>query len=315
MRTPSISFGIAVPQTYGRDDVDLPRLKACLHQAEAWGFDSLWVHDDTLTASGTLEPLSTLAFAAAHTSDIRLGVAVLIAPTRSSVHLAKECATVDQLSHGRLIVGLGGGRPTPNDAAFEASGHARGTRVEETVEVMRRLWRGGPQDYKGIALDLDQAEMTPTPRQLAPPIWIGGSSAPALRRAARLGDGFVAGGASTTKEFAQQVALVRNELDRQGRDRERFTLAKRMYVAYSSDVDRDSKRLTESLTWYYGDADLAERIGVIGDAEHCAAAVQAVVDAGATTVILNPLFDELIALEALSQEVIPRLKGISRRSP
>jgi alkanesulfonate monooxygenase SsuD/methylene tetrahydromethanopterin reductase-like flavin-dependent oxidoreductase (luciferase family) len=299
-------FGIAIPQV-AVGDVPGLRLARFLRSVEEAGLDSAWVQEDILTGRGTLEPLSLLAFAAPLTTRIRLGVATLLTPMRNAVQLAKSLATIDILSNGRLTAGIALGTDTAAYPAFGLSHTGRVTRFVEGLHIMRALWRGEPVWFDGETATFRGEVMTPRPRQRpGPPIWIGGHTTPALERAARLGDGFVGAGASTTSEFATHVATIRSLRDEMGRDAP-FSFAKRVFVAVDRDGSRARRQLTDWLAWFYDDADLAQRIGLAGTVETCAEGLEEVAGAGATDVILNFVVNEEHALELATTEVLPRL--------
>jgi probable F420-dependent oxidoreductase len=179
-------------------------------ESEARGFESLWVAEHVVlfddyepeypydeggrfpaTAdSGILEPLSTLAFLAGHSSTIRLGTGILLLPQRNPVYTAKEVANVDWLSGGRFDLGIGVGWCREEFDAVNVSWPNRGRRTDEYIEVMRSLWTEDETSYDGDFYTVSKARMYPKPVQSRLPIHIGGESEAALRRAAALGDGW-----------------------------------------------------------------------------------------------------------------------------
>jgi probable F420-dependent oxidoreductase len=167
-------------------------------RAETWGYDSLWFTDHVVGVramaevygSYWLDPLVALTWVAARTSTIRLGTGVLVLPHRDPVLTAKMIATVDVFSGGRVDLGVGAGW---SRVEFRALGmadryDARGRVTDESIEVLRRCWAGGPVEYEGEFFSFRHVEFEPVPHQARLPIWVGGNSAPALRRAARYGD-------------------------------------------------------------------------------------------------------------------------------
>jgi probable F420-dependent oxidoreductase len=167
-------------------------------RAEALGYDSLWFTDHVVgvrASSGVygsywLDPLVALTWVAARTTTIRLGTGVLVLPHRDPVLTAKMIATVDVFSGGRVDLGVGTGW---SRVEFRALGvgdryEARGRVTDESIEVMRRCWAGGSVEYDGEFFSFRHIEFEPVPLQPRLPIWVGGNSAPALRRAARFAD-------------------------------------------------------------------------------------------------------------------------------
>ncbi len=190
--------------------------------AEELGFDSVWVSEHHFVDDGYLPSLLPMCAAiAARTSRVELGTGLLLAPLYQPLRLAEDAAVVDLLSGGRLILGLGVGW---REEEFEALGvpmRERGARAERAIDVLKRAWSGGPVAASGPT----PVYVTPAPaRRGGPPIWVGGFAERAIRRAGRLGDGFMATDV-TPSGFAQQVGWAREERDRAGRDQAGFALS------------------------------------------------------------------------------------------
>ena len=302
-----VTLGVAIPQTFVGEPVDTRRMREFLQRAEALGFESAWVVEQVLGSAPSLEAVSTLAWAAAVTERLRLGSAVLLTALRSPVHLAKALATIDQLSHGRLVVGVGlGGNPRVYPA-YGLAAERRAARFAEGVRLMKRLWTEPRVTLAGEFFRLDNASMEPKPAQRPhPPLWFGGHHPQALRRAVELGDGFIGAGAVSTATFAEEMRALRAILAEAGRAPEAFPVGKRVYIAVDRDRARAGKRLGEWFGAFYGRPELAEQVSVWGDAETCVEGLRAVIAAGAGFLMLNPVFDEQEQLERLA-ELAPRL--------
>ncbi|MBI3744107.1 MAG: TIGR03619 family F420-dependent LLM class oxidoreductase, partial [Chloroflexi bacterium] len=191
-------FGIAVP-TYlhhaQRDSI----VNAAL-RAEALGYDSIWVPDHQVTGEPFLsrmgphwfEPFVTLSYLAAMTSRIKLGLAVLVVPYRHPVFTAKLVSTLDQLSGGRLILGVGSGGDV--EIEFKALGvpwRARGAVTDEYLVALKAMWSGKFMGFDGKHCQIPKVNINPLPRQRThPPLWVGGNSRVARRRAAQHCDGW-----------------------------------------------------------------------------------------------------------------------------
>jgi probable F420-dependent oxidoreductase len=279
-------------------------------RAEKLGFHSAWVVEQILGSIPSLEPVELLTYAAAVTERIRLGSAVLLTALRSPVHLAKSLATLDHLSHGRLIVGVGlGGNPNVYPA-YGISAERRAARFAEGIRLMKRLWTEPRVTFEGDFWQLQNASMEPKPLQKPhPPVWFGAHHPNALRRAAELGDGFMGAGSLSTAKFKEEVALLRGFLEKAGRDPGKFPIGKRVYVAIDRDKARALKRLGEWFGAFYGKPQLAEEVSIWGPAEECVDRLHEVVAAGARLVMLHPVFDELEHLEQFAAVIVPRLKG------
>jgi probable F420-dependent oxidoreductase len=258
----------------------------------------------------SLEPVELLTFAAAATRRARLGVAVLLTPVRSPVHLAKSLGTLDHLSRGRLIAGVGIGGNTGVYPAYGITPARRAARFVEGLRLMQQLWTEPRVTFAGEFWQLQGVTMEPKPVQRPhPPLWFGAHTAPAIARAARLGDGFIGAGASSTAAFAEVVAVLRKALVEAGRDPDAFPVSKRVYLAVDDDRERARRRLVEWFGGFYRDAALGERVSIWGSPAECAARLSEVAAAGAQLLILNPMFDEREQLERLTHEVVPQVRA------
>lgn len=221
-------FAISIPQHHPDGSFDPGAFRAYLTRAEELGFDSAWTQEQVLGTMPHLAPLETMAYAAACTERMRLGCAVLVSSLHSPVHLAKSIGTLDQLSRGRIDVGLGIGGRQRAVAAFGVDPDTLNTRFTEGLEVMRACWTQPRVTFAGRFWQLEDAAMEPKPFQKPhPPVWFGGSHPNALRRAVRLADAFMGAGSTTTEQFAGQVKVLRSELAEAGRDERDLPIAKR----------------------------------------------------------------------------------------
>jgi probable F420-dependent oxidoreductase len=296
-----VPIGVAIPQTFG-GPIDTRRIRDFLRRAEALDVHSVWVVEQILGSMASLEPVHLLTYAAAVTERVRLGSAVLLTALRSPVHLAKSLATLDQLSHGRLIVGVGLGGSTQVYPAHGLNAARRTARFAEGLRLMKRLWTEPRVTMAGEFFKLDDASMQPKPVQHPhPPLWFGGHHPQALRRAVELGDGFMGAGSASTAAFAEHVTCLRGILAEAGRDPSSFPIGKRVYIAVDRDRARAGKRLAEWFGAFYGRPALAEEVSVWGEPEACVDGLRAVLAAGAGFLMLNPVFDELEHLDRFAE--------------
>ena len=303
-----VRVAVGIPQAWTTGTIDRPGLRRFLERAEALGVESAWVVEQVLGSIPSLEPVECLAWAAALTERIRLGTAVLLTPLRSPVHLAKSLATLDQLSGGRLDVGIGLGGNTTVYPAYGITPGRRVARFNEGLRLMRALWIEPRVTFAGEFWQLGNATMEPKPVQRPhPPLWLGGHHPDALRRAVGWAAGFMGAGSASTATFAREVELLRGFLAESRRDPATLDVGKRVYVAVDRDRERAGRRLAEYFGAFYGRPQLAAEVSVWGSADQCAAGLREVVDAGAQVVMLNPVFDELDQLETLAADVVPRL--------
>jgi probable F420-dependent oxidoreductase len=311
---PRVRFGIAIPQTFIHEPVSTELIRDVIERAEAFGFHSAWVQEEILGATATLEPVELLTYVAAVTRRLRLGTAVLLSGIRSPVHLAKSLATLDHLSHGRLIVGVGLGGSTGIYPAYGISAERRTARFAAGIELMRRLWVEPLGTFESEFWTIERASLEPKPVQKPhPPIWVGAQHPTALRRALELGEGFIGAGASSLAEFTEAVRILHRLLADRGRDPALFPISKRVYVAVDSNRRRAGVRLEEWFGRFYGTSGLAAKVAVWGEPQECIDALAAVAARGAQLIILNPVFDELEQLERLTTEVMPHVDaGVAR---
>lgn len=301
-----LKFAMAIPQVLSQPRTDPAALRRFLTRAEALGCHSAWVVEQILGQAATLEPVTLLSYAAAVTRTIGLGSAVLLTPLRSPVQLAKSLSTVDQLSAGRLIVGVGLGGNTGIYPAFGVSAERRVRRFTEGLRLMKRLWTEERVTFDGEFWKLENAAMEPKPVQKPhPPIWFGARQPPALKRAVELGDGWIGAGSSSTEEFKEQVAQLRAYLAEAGRDPSTFSIGKRVYLAVDQDKARALGRLREWFGRFYRNPALAERVSVAGAAQEVIARLRELRAAGAELLLLNPVFEEMDHLELLADQIVP----------
>jgi probable F420-dependent oxidoreductase len=303
-----VELAVAVPQTVLAGQIEPARIRAFLERAEALGFASAWVVEQILGRIPSLEPVELLTWAAAVTRRIRLGSAVLLTGLRSPVHLAKSLATLDHLSGGRLIVGVGLGGNPKIYPAFGLGAERRAARFAEGLRLMKHLWTESRVTFAGDFWRLTNAAMEPKPLQKPhPPLWFGAHHPDALRRAVDLGDGFMGAGSVSTATFTEEVKLLRGYLAEAGRDPERFAVGKRVYIAIDRDRERAGRRLEEWFGAFYGRPELAAEVAVWGDVPECLERLAGVVAGGARLVMLNPVFDEMEHLERFAAEIAPKL--------
>lgn len=310
-------FSISLPQFVG-ESFDTTGVKDYLARAEELGFDGGWTLEQTVGPAPLLAPLELLAYAAACTTRLRLGVAVLVTSLHDPLQLASAVTAVDRLSHGRLDLGVapgGAGRQFP---AFGVDGSSFVSSFTEGLELMKAAWSDEPRlTFHGRFRDVDDLQIVPKPAQRPhPPIWFGGTAPAALARAVRHGDAFLGAGSSTTAAFAEAVHILRRELDEQaglsGKDADRFTIGKRVYLIVDDDKSRAWDRALAGLHRIYGRTAGLEGVAVAGTPADVVRGLAEVIAAGAQTVLLNPLgatvAQDREQMERLAAEVIPQLR-------
>lgn len=309
-----MKFSISIPQR-ATNGFDAEGTASFLARAEELGFEGGWTLEQIVGPAPSLAPLQLLSWAAAHTTRLRLGVAVLITSLHDPLQLASAITAVDQLSDGRLDVGVGHGG---NFRPFSAFGVEKDTFISyftEGLQLMKAAWSDEPTvTYRGRFRDVDGLPINPKPVQRPhPPLWFGGSAPKAVARGVRLGDAFMGAGSSTTANFAEAVKVARRELEERGKDPTKFTIAKRVYVTVDDDAGRARERVLAGLHRIYGDVpglDLPA-VPVSGTVDDVVHGLREVIDAGAEMILLNPVGATVVEdreqLERLAAEVMPQL--------
>lgn len=303
-----LRLGLGLPQVFSGGKVDTALIRDFARRAESLGYEDLWLTESILGEQRVLEPVTLLAYAAACTQRIRLGVSVIILNQRNPVQLAKALASLDQLSDGRLTVGVGLGGGTARYPAFGIDAARPVARFTEGLRVMRALWSEERVDLQGQLWRLENVAMEPKPVQKPQlPVWLGGHATGALRRAVRLGDGWMGAGSGRIQDFFTEIGEVRRLLGELGRDEASFTLSKRVYIAVDDDEARAREQLEAGFMHHYGTSRMAETAGVAGTAKHCAEVLRSLRDAGLQHLLLHPFGDAKQQLEVLTNEVAPEL--------
>lgn len=267
-------------------------LGALAAEAEALGFDSLWAGDHIAFPGPILDPLQILACCASQTRRVRLGTCVYLLPLRHPTVVAKTVSSLDFITGGRVIFGIGVGGEFPGE--FAASGvpvNERGARTNEAITVLRRLWNGDEAEHTGRFFRIGRVHLKPPPVQAGgPPIWIGGRSDAALRRTARLGDGYV-GYLLTPDGFRERMARIRTFAEELGRAGRSITAALMTFAAVDRERDKAVQRAGAILGAMY-ERDMhsaAARYCIAGTPQDCRGAVARYADAGVEHLILTPL--------------------------
>ncbi len=267
-------------------------LGAMAAEAEALGFDSLWVGDHIAFPAPILDPLQVLACFASHTQRVRLGTCVYLLPLRHPTIVAKLVSSLDFISGGRVIFGVGVGGEFP--AEFQASGvpvRERGVRTNEAITVLRRLWEGEHVEHSGRFFRIGPVRLKPPPVQPGgPPIWIGGRSPAALRRAACCGDGYV-GYLLSPDGFRERMVRIRALAGEAGRGADPIAAALMTFAVVDADRGAAIQRAGAILGAMYGRnmESVAVRYCIAGTPDDCRTAAQRYAAAGVEHLVLTPL--------------------------
>jgi probable F420-dependent oxidoreductase len=293
---------------------------ALVRRVEGLGFDSVWTGDHVSFHNPIYESLTLLATYASITTRIKLGTGVFLLALRHPTIAAKVTSTLDALSGGRLIFGVGVGGENPKE--FEASGvphRERGARVDEGIDVVRSLWRDSPTTFRGRFTSFEGVSIDPKPVQAPPPIWLGGRSDAALARAGRKGDGWMSY-VVTPERYAASLDRIRAAAAGAGRSLEGFVTAHLTFVTIGRDHEAARATWTRVLSKRYAQdfGPLAGRYGVLGTPAQVIEQLERFAAAGCGYFVLNAICDpgdEGEQLEALAAEVVPHFRGRPVLSP
>jgi probable F420-dependent oxidoreductase len=234
-----MKIGITVPNNWGVENVH--DVVALGQQAEELGFDSVWTMDhllnigfvrDRLDNKPYYHPMGILSFLAAKTSRITLGTSVMVLPYHNPIELAKYSATLDQLSGGRFVLGVGAGGTREESDALGLDFHRRGAIANEMMRVMRELWTSDMPAFSGANWSFDNMRFSPKPVQRPLPMWVGGASPGAMKRAATLGDGWHPNGL-LPENYRVAAERIKAMTAAAGRDPDQIVLSVRANIRLS----------------------------------------------------------------------------------
>ncbi len=278
---------------------------------ESGGVDSIW-QNDRLVSPGrapVLECMTALAAIAGRTRRIKFGVNVVGAALRDPLLLAKQCATVDFLSEGRMLPGFGIGSPRgPEWEAMHLDPATRGRKTDEALEVISRLWKGEKLTYAGKHFQFTNASIAPLPVQTELPMWIGGSSAAAVKRTAKYGTGWQAG-SETPETVGEVIAAIKAASAAAGRAIDEDHYGAAFAFRFGSANDPAVAKVIEHFQTRTG-RDASVHF-VFGDADAIVERIARYVDNGASKFILRPAADGdedmLAQTRRFVEEVLPRM--------
>jgi probable F420-dependent oxidoreductase len=297
-----IPFGISLPHR-SPDPIDIETVRAVAQRADSLGFQDLWVTENTLDHVTCFDPIAILTYAAAVTQKIRLGASVVVLPVQNPLMVAHQWATLDFASGGRAILGVGQGREE-HFRQFQVPMAGRVTRMREQIELIRALWTKQKVTYQGRFYQVTDASMSPKPVQKPTlPIWMGVGHPDAIRRAATLSDGWMGAGGSTVADFQRAVPLLRDALQKAGRDPKTFPVSKRIFMSVH---ERPEVARAELHRWYsevYFNPEGTETSGLYGTPDQVKARLEEIVAMGANHLLLNPVTRYAEQVETLARIV------------
>lgn len=294
----------------------IDELCAFVETVDRCGYDSIWVGDHVSFAIPILDPLLQLAQAAMASRRLTFGTGVYLLPLRPPGPVAKQVATLDHLTEGRFIFGVGVGGEFPKE--FDVCGvplAERGARMDEGIAVLRKLWSGEPVSHEGRFLRFTDVTMLPPPRQPAgPPLWCGGRSEAALRRTGRVADGWIAY-VVTPERYAAALARITEEAEEAGRRPAAFGTGHLLFTRVDKTYERALDVATETLSVRYAMdfREPARRYAALGTPAQVAERIREFHAAGLRHVVvdlLGPYEERRQGLEAFAAEVLPLLNDL-----
>lgn len=333
-----MKLGVFVPSYLlpGQDAGHGAQIRAFATKAEELGFDSLFITDHLLTARrfyrvSWTEPMMTLAHVAAVTSKVKLGTSVLVLPTRQPVVLAKEIATLQHLSGGRFVYGIGTGWFPPEFESTGSTRQQRGARTDEVLEASMELLRGGHVTFQGKYYSMK--DITVEPLSHVPPVWVAGGqqfaheaspdraelSPNVLARICRW-DGWIVRPTAHPTQIAEDLAEIDAELARLGtsRDEKNFTVAHENFCWLSEKATTDAaveeqKRFMLGVVSDERPWDYIEAVYLTGTVDDVQRRIQQRIDAGVEEIFLHTMTADLKQLELFARHILEPFAKVHAR--
>lgn len=280
---------------------------------EASGLDSIWVGDHIAFHIPVIEALSLLSFCAAATERIELATGVLLLPLRNPTLTAKMTGTIDMLSGGRLILGVGvGGEFPPEFQAVASPIEERGPRTNEAIEILRRHWAEGKAGFEGEYFEFDPVKIEPKPvREGGPPIIVGGRKAVSMKRAGRLGDGYISH-MCDVDTYRGNLALIGRHAKEAGRAGLPFQTSALLFTVLDDSYEAAHKRAATLLGQIYNTdfTEASKRYCLLGKPEDCLEQMREFARAGCRHFVMSALSDPDEIIERASTEMVSELRSI-----
>lgn len=311
---PTLRCGVVLAAQEG----DAARRQA--RRLEALGFDSLWVGDHVAFHVPIAESLTTLAFAAGATDRIQLGTSVYLLALRHPTHAAKITATLDRLSGGRLVLGVGlGGEFPPEWEAVGVPVAERASRLEEGIPLLRRLWSEERVVHEGRHFRFGPVTLAPKPaaqradgRPGLPPIWIGGRAPAAMRRIGRLGDGYLSH-MCAPETYRENLAAIAASARAAGRTALPFAAGAFVFTFLAERFEDAHEQAAKLLGRVYARdfREAARRYCLLGRPADCLEQMRAFAKAGCRHFVLVPLSDPEAFAERVAAEILPSVPALA----
>jgi probable F420-dependent oxidoreductase len=321
------TFGIAARNFVGYPDMpDARKLVEYGVRVEELGYDSVWVWDHMLLGVDPnfpiIDSLTALTGIAARTSKIKMGTGILVLPLRNPVALAKQLSSMDQLSNGRLVMGMAAGWYKREFDAMGLPFSKRGKIMDQNLEIMRRLWTEAQvtgqysiaDQETGIQLNynLSKAVMYPKPAQSPLPILIGGYADAALKRAGVAGDGWLTY-FYRAEDFKKSWDKVIGFAKEAGKDPSTVMNASQLPIMVGASKDAVREEMMDWLNkeWDFpAHSDCSRESAIMGSVDDCVEQLRVHIEAGVQKIIFVPYKYQMEQIEMIAREIIPRLKAL-----
>ena len=299
-----VKFGV----TYSErpDFTDLP---AYARRVEDLGFDSIWVTENISSGAPALECFTALSFMAAHTTKLMLGPSVMLLPLRNPILVAQTVASLDILSGGRIVLGVGVGNDTPDLAAHGGNARERATRSDESLEIIKRLWTEDSVTFHGKHFDLDGYQLVPKPVQKPHPrIHVGGGAASVVRRAGRFADSLIPVSKTPAEAKAMFESAEQTARD-SGRDASTMTRVMHLFLCFADNSEEAANIASGVFTRRYNSETNVppDAPHLLGTPDHIKETLRSFIDVGVTEFVMNivcPPEQGLSQAERFAKEVM-----------
>ncbi len=301
-----IKIGIGFGQwKYGLPEPEL--LCTSAETAEAAGLDSLWLSDHIVTLNPTLDITCVFAMIAGRTSRLKMGPSVFTLPARHPVQVAKTYATLDYLSNGRMVMAVGSGNDTRDLVACGVPPQARGRRLEEGIEILRKLWTESNVTHHGEFYHFEDVTIEPKPKKGSLDIWIGGKSDAILKRVVRLGDGWFPA-LTSPAEFQRDMEKLKMYGEEYGRVIDPREAGVLLFTHVCDDRAAAMKTVEPFFQGLRVDPKKIMQRSLIGSAQECIEQIERFVEIGCDKFVLRPICppeDIASQLEHYGQDILP----------
>ncbi len=302
-----VKLGLMLPGSDRQSVLNIVR------KIEDAGLSSVWVGDHIAFHIPVIESLSLLSFVAAATERIELATGVLLLPLRNPTLTAKMTATIDMLSGGRLRLGVGVGGEFPPEFEAVASPIAeRGPRTNESIEILRKLWAEGAAEHHGEFYSFDKIKIEPKPAQPGgPPIIVGGRKAVSMKRAGRLGDGYISH-MCDVDTYTANISSIAGHARDAGRAGMPFQTAALLFTVLDDSYEAAHRRAAKALGTIYNTdfEEASKRYCLLGKPEDCLDQMRQFAKAGCRHFVLSCLSDPNEIIERAAADMMPDLQTI-----